>query len=89
MDTEISAHATNNTFSLTYLPPNCRPPNYKWVYVKKMNADNTINTKLDSACRNDQTYGIYYNKTYSAKFNSIHTIISICAAKGWSLHQIH
>ncbi len=65
---------------------------FKWVYKVKHNADGFVNKYKARLVAKGyaQMYGIDYEETYSplAKMTTVRAIISMAAAKGWSLHQM-
>jgi hypothetical protein len=62
------------------------------VYTVKHNADGFVSRYKARLVTKGyaQTYGIDYEETYSpvAKMITIRAIITMVAAKGWSLHQM-
>jgi len=83
----------NVTWELVALLKDKKAIGFKWVYKVKHNADGFVSRYKARLVAKGyaQTYGIDYEETYSplAKMITIRAIISMAAAKGWSLHQMH
>jgi hypothetical protein len=92
MDEEMVALDVNATWESIALLEDKKVIGCKWVYKVKHNADGSMSrykTRL-VAKGYAQTYGIDYEETYSpiAKMTTLKVIITMAAAKGWSLHQM-
>ncbi len=92
MDEEMAALDANVTWEFVALLEDKKAIGCKWVYKVKHNANGSVSKYKARlvAKAYAQTYGIDYEETYSsvAKITTIRTIISMAAAKGWSLHQM-
>ena len=93
MTAEITALETNQTWSLTSLPPGKTPIGCKWVYKVKLRSNGTLErykTRLVAKGYNQQK-GFDYFETFSlvAKFVIIRSLLAIAAVKGWVLYQLN
>lgn len=92
MSAEIQALESNNTWTITSLPPNKKPIGCKWVYKIKYRSDGTIERyKARLVAKGfTQLEGIDYNETFApvAKMITVRCFFAIAALKGWSLHQL-
>jgi len=92
MDEKMVALDANTTWELVVLPKNKKAMGCKWVYKIKHNADGSVSRyKARFVAKGYvETYGIDYEDTYSlvAKMTIVRIIITMVAAKGWSLHQM-
>jgi hypothetical protein len=92
MDEEMAALDANATWELVALPKDKKAIGCKWVYKVKHNADGSVSRYKARLVAKGyaQTYGIDYEETYSpiAKMTTVRAIITMAAAKGWSLHQM-
>jgi len=89
MDEEMATLDANATWELVVLPEDKKVIGCKWVYKVKHNVDGSVSrykTKL-VAKGYAQTYDIDYEETYSL-VATVRAIITMVAAKGWSLHQM-
>ncbi len=92
MDEERAALDVDATWELVALPKDKKAIGCKWVYKVKHNADGSMSRYKGRLVSKGyaQTYGIDYEETYSpiAKMTTVRAIITMAAAKGWSLHQM-
>jgi len=93
MDEEMVALDVNATWELVDLPKDKKAIGCKWVYKVKQNADGFMSRYKARLVTKGyvQIYGIDYEETYSpvAKMTTVRIIITMAAAKGWSLHQMY
>ena len=92
MTAEIHALETNQTWSLTSLPPGKTPIGCKWVYEIKLRSDDTLErykARLVAKGYNQQE-GFDYFETFShvAKFVTVRCLLAIAAVQGWVLYQL-
>jgi hypothetical protein len=92
MTAEIHALETNQTWSLTSLPPGKVPIGCKWVYKVKLRSDGTLErykARLVAKGYNQQE-GFDYFETFSpvAKFVTVRCLLAVAAVKGWVLYQL-
>ncbi|VVA37824.1 PREDICTED: Retrovirus-related Pol poly from transposon, partial [Prunus dulcis] len=92
MQSELAALESNQTWSLTSLPPGKQPIGCKWVYKIKHRSDGTIERyKARLVAKGyTQTEGLDYHDTFSptAKMVSVRCVLALAAAHHWSLHQL-
>jgi hypothetical protein len=92
MDEDMVVLDANVTWELVALPKDKKSIRCKWVYKIKHNVNGFVNRYKARLVAKGyaQAYGIDYEKTYSpvAKMTIIRAIITMAAAKGWSLHQM-
>ncbi|CAL8995760.1 unnamed protein product [Prunus brigantina] len=92
MQSELAASESNQTWSLTSLPPGKQPIGCKWVYKIKHHSDDTIERyKARLVAKGyTQTEGLDYHDTFSptAKMVSVRCVLALAAAHNWSLHQL-
>ncbi|CAL2251074.1 unnamed protein product [Prunus armeniaca] len=92
MQFELAALESNQTWSLTSLPPGKQPIGCKWVYKVKHRSDGTIERYKARlvAKRYTQTEGLDYHDTFSptAKRVSVRYVLALASAHNWSLHQV-
>ena len=83
MKLEIDSIHSNQVWTLVDLPENIVPIGYKWIYKKKISADNKVETyKVKLVVKGySQCEGIDYQETFSsvAILKSIHTLLTIVA----------
>ncbi|KAK0570501.1 hypothetical protein LWI29_002208 [Acer saccharum] len=92
MRSELQALQANGTWSLTTLPAGKSLIGCRWVYKIELRFDGSIERyKARLVARGfTQLEGIDYQDTFSptAKIISIHCLLALAAARGWSLHQM-
>jgi len=92
MDEKMVALDANATWELVALLEDKKAIGCKWVYKVKHNANGSMSRYKARLVAKGyaQTYGIDYEETYSlvAKMTIVRAIITMAAAKGWSLHQM-
>ena len=85
MDEEMNALDDSGTWELTPLPEEKKAIGCKWVYKIKHNADGSINKYKARLVAKGyaQTYGIYFEETFSpvAKMATMRAVIAMAAAK--------
>ena len=91
MDAEIVALESNNTWTITPLPPNKHPIGCKWVYRIKYKADGSIERyKAKLVVKGfTQKEGLDYIETFNliAKMVSVKCVLAVAAVKSWFLSQ--
>lgn len=92
MDQEIDAIEKNNTWELTILPSKVKKIGVKWIYKTKLNEKGEVEKyKARLVAKGySQQYGIDYNEVFApvARWDTIRTILSIAACKGWNVYQL-
>ena len=88
MTAEINALESNNTWTLTPLPPHKRAIGCKWVYKVKYKADGLW--KGTEHGWFTQQEGLDFTETFSlvATMTTVKTLLVIAAMKGWHLSQL-
>ena len=89
---EIDSILQNHTWELLDLPPGSKPPEYKWIFKKKMKACGTIGKyKARLVIKGyKQKEGLDYFDTYSpvTRINSIRMVLAIAALQNLEIHQM-
>ncbi|GKE77150.1 retrotransposon protein, putative, ty1-copia subclass, partial [Tanacetum coccineum] len=89
---EIDSILQNHTWELVDLPPGCKPLDYKWIFKKKMKADDTIDKyKARLVIKGyRQRKGLDYFDTYSpvTRITSIRMILDIAALRNLEVYQM-
>ena len=92
MVVEIAAFDTNNTWTLTSLPPNKKAIGCKWLYKIKHRLDGSIERdKAKLATKGfTQQEGLDFAKKISliAKMATAKVLLAIFVVKGWHLTQL-
>lgn len=92
MKSEIAALESNDTWTLTHLPPGKNIVDSKWIYKIKFKPNGDVECyKARLVARGfTQIEGEDFHETFApvAKLVTMRCLISIAAAKGWSIHQL-
>lgn len=92
MNEELKALESNDTWTVCSLPPGKHAIGCKWVYKLKFNADGTLERHKARLVAKGYTQqeGIDFADTFSpvAKMTTVKTLLSVSAAKNWSLTQL-
>lgn len=92
MQAELHALQTNNTWTLTDLPPHKTAIGCRWVYRIKYNADGSIERYKARLVAKGYTQmeGLDFLDTFSpvAKLTSVRLLLALAALHGWHLHQL-
>ncbi|CAJ2671832.1 unnamed protein product [Trifolium pratense] len=92
MDQEIESIEKNDTWELTELPAGSKKIGVKWIYKTKLNEKGKIEKcKARLVAKGySQKYGIDFKEVFApvARWDTIRTILSIAASKGWIVYQL-
>jgi hypothetical protein len=92
MQAELLALENNSTWTLMPLPLSKKAIGCKWVYKIKRNSDGKIERYKARLVAKGYTQkeGIDYKETFSpvAKLTTVRVLLTVAAAKNWSLHQL-
>ena len=92
VNSEVESILQNHTWELVDLTPGCKPLGYKWIFKRKMKADESIDkykTKLVVKGYR-QKQGLDYFDTYSpvTRITSIRILIAIASLNNLEIHQM-
>jgi hypothetical protein len=89
---ELESHISNNTWSLTQLPPGCKAIGTKWVFALKLRADGSIDRYKARLTAQGfaQREGVDYNETFAPvlHYTTLRIILAYVAAEDYELHQL-
>ncbi|GJU55062.1 calcineurin B-like protein 4 [Tanacetum coccineum] len=87
---EIDSTLQNYTWEIMDLLSGCNPLGYKWIFKKKMKADDTIDKyKARLAIKGFRPQvGLYYFDTYSTRITPVKMILAITALRNGEVHQM-
>ena len=92
MQDEYNALLSNNTLTLTTLPPNASLVGCKWVFKTKLNADDSFHRcKARLVAKGfHQTHGLDYAETFSpvVRHTTIRLVLAHVVTSGWSVRQV-
>ena len=92
MAAEIAVLESNQTWTVTPLPPHKKAIGCKWVYRVKYKANGTVERyKARLVAKGfTQQEGLDFTKTFSpvAKMTSVKIFLAIAAVRGWHLVQL-
>ncbi|KAK6143111.1 hypothetical protein DH2020_023459 [Rehmannia glutinosa] len=92
METEYQALISNNTWSLTNLPPDKNPIGCKWVFKIKRNPDGTVGRYKARLVAKGYTQmpGLDYTETFSPVVRpaTIRTVLSLSVSRSWKIRQL-
>ncbi len=91
IDEEYASLQKNSTWSLERLPPNRKAIACRWVFKKKINADNSIRYKARLVIKGyEQRESIDYDETFApvAMFKTLRILLALAAQEDWEIHQM-
>lgn len=92
MQNELDAMATNNTWTVTPLPPGKHTVGCKWTYRIKYDANGNVERYKARLVAKGYTQqeGLDFSETYSpvAKLVTVKTLLAVAAAHNWNLLQL-
>ena len=92
MQAELHALQTNNTWTLTTLPPHKTAIGCRWVYKIKYNADGSVERYKARLVAKGYTQmeGLDFLDTFSpvAKLTIVRFLLALAALHGWHLRQL-
>lgn len=92
MNEEISSIERNQTWELSELPEGAKCIGVKWIYKTKLNENGEVNKyKARLVAKGySQEHGVDYNEVYApvARMDTIRSILSTAARKGWNILQL-
>ena len=92
MDEEINSIEKNQTWELCSLPNEAKCIGVKWIYKTKLNElGEVIKCKARLVAKGySQEHGIDYTEVYApvARMDTIRTILSTAAQRGWIIYQL-
>ena len=92
MSAELTATKNLKVFHLTKLPAGENVVKHKWVFVKKMNPDGSLNKYRARlvACGYSQDHGLNYFETFSptCAMENIRLLLALASHYDWKMYQI-
>lgn len=92
MDEEMNSILKNQTWELSNLPKGAKCIGVKWIYKTKLNEHGEVNKfKARLVAKGySQEHGIDYTEVYApvARMDTIRTLLSRAAHKGWDIYQL-
>ncbi|KAL0844254.1 hypothetical protein Bca101_017500 [Brassica carinata] len=92
MDEEIRSIERNQTWELSILPEGAKCIGVKWIYKTKLNENGEVSKyKARLVAKGySQEHGVDYTEVYApvARMDTIRTLISTAARKGWIIYQL-
>lgn len=92
MDEEMKSIEKNQTWSLLTLPEGAKCIGVKWLYKTKLNKNGEVSKyKARLVAKGySQEHGIDYTEVYApvARMDTIKTVITTAAQKGWDIYQL-
>ena len=92
MQEEYTALLSNNTWTLTTLPPNASLVGCKWVFKTKLHADGSFHRcKARLVAKGfHQTHGLDYAETFSpvVRHTTIRLVLAHAVTSGWPVRQV-
>ena len=89
---KLDALEQNRTWDIVSLPIGKNVVGCRWIFTLKYNSDGTVERPKSRLVAQGftQQEGVYYLETFSpvAKLTSVKLLLSLAAAKGWSLTQM-